>query len=40
MTYRDRYATGDVAIEFGAVDIYWGRCGRICDSLSLLRTLR
>ena len=40
MTLQRSLSTGDVAIEFGAVDIYWGRCGRICDILSLLRTLR
>ena len=31
-------ASRSVGIGYGAVYIYWGRCGRICGCLSLLGT--
>ena len=32
--------TAVVAVEYGAEDLYWGSCGRVCHARSLLDTLR
>ena len=32
-------STGDGVVGYGDVDLYWGRCGRVCRCTSLLGTL-
>ena len=31
--------TGDVVVGYVAVDLYWGRCGRVWRCISLLETV-
>ena len=34
-----KISSGDVLVDYFTLDVYWGRCGRVCCCRSLLWTV-